>query len=153
MHKNKTIWLLVAMKEDRLLLKKNFHEGKDVLQLPGGPSQEVLEELVSEIFGAEYVGQMKDFGVIHNVVIKSEETVDLHINLRRIVLVNTNDTSIPDDFEWCSKEQLEFDPRGARDARLHSRVFDNRTVALKFTEEQLDGWHKAKIISWDEDAV
>ncbi len=149
-HKERSVWLLIAMKGGCLLLKKSFHEGRDILQLPGGPSREGVESLVSELFGAKHVNAITDFGTILNTIIKPEETVDLHVNLQRVVIDNSIDAQLPDDLEWCSKETCISDARGKRDSRLHERLFENRPLSLKYTEEQLHNWYDAKIISWNE---
>ncbi len=150
-HKNKTVWLLVAIKDDCLLLKKNFHEDRDILQLFGSGTKEDIEELVLEIFGPGYVGKLEDFGYINNTIIKPEETVHIRINLLRVMLDDNPDLQIDEKiYEWCSKAVCASDERGHRDARLHNRLFENRRVALDFTEEQLNGWYNAKIILWEE---
>lgn len=149
-HKDRTVWLLIVMKGDRLLLEKNFHEGRNILQLPGGSSKEGVADLVSKLFGDEYISRITDFGTILNTIIKPEEIVDLHINLSKVIIDDALDLQIPDDMEWCSKETCISDPRGKRDARLHERLFEDTPLSLVYTEEQLEGWYDAKIISWDE---
>lgn len=149
-HKERSVWLLIAMKGDCLLLKKSFHEGRDILQLPGGPSKEGIELLVSELFGEKYNNNITDFGTILNTIIKPEETVDLHISLQRVMINNSVDSQLPDGLEWCSREVCVSDPRGKRDARLHERLFEDSPLSLEYTEEQLNGWYDAKIVSWDE---
>ena len=118
-HKGRTVWLLIVMKGDRLLLEKNFHEGRNILQLPGGPSNKGIEALVFELFGIEY-GNL--------------------INLRKVIIDDASDLQIPDDMEWCSKEVCISDPRGKRDARLYERLFEDSPLSLVYTEEQLEGW-------------
>ncbi len=138
------------MKGDRLLLEKNFHEGRNILQLPGGPSNKGIEALVFELFGIEYGNLITDFGTILNTIIKPEGIVDLHINLRKVIIDDASDLQIPDDMEWCSKEVCISDPRGKRDARLYERLFEDSPLSLVYTEEQLEGWYDAEIIFWDE---
>jgi hypothetical protein len=149
-HKERSVWLLIAMKGDRLLLKKSFHEGREILQLPGGSSKEEVESLVSELFGERDSNNITDFGTILNTIIKPEETVDLHISLQRVMINNSVDSQFPDGLEWCSREVCISDPRGKRDARLHERLFEDSPLSLKYIEEQLNGWYDAKIVSWDE---
>ena len=149
-HKNKTVWLLVAIKGDSLLLKNNFHEGRNILQLPGSSSLEGFEAVVVELLGAEYVSQVINFGLVQNTIIKPDETVDLYINVGRIVIEDSIELPIHHDYEWCPREICNSDPRGKRDARLHDRLFENKPISLKYTEEQLDGWYNAKITSWNE---
>lgn len=149
-HKDRTVWLLVAMKGGCLLLEKNFHEGRNILQLPGGPSKEGIAELVSKLFGVEYSNQIIDFGTILNTIIKPQEIVDLHIKLQRVVIDDSTDFQLPDDLEWCSKETCISDARGRRDSRLHERLFEDRHLSLVYVEEQLEDWYDAKITSWNE---
>ena len=146
--------MVVAIKDGRLLIKKNVHEGKEILQLFGGGTKEDIETLVSEMFGSDYVGKLEDFGYINNTIIKPEEVVHIRINLLRITLSDNAELQVDEKvYEWCSKEVCTSDERGQRDIRLHNRLFEDRRVALDFTEEQLNGWHNAKIILWGENKL
>ena len=99
-HKNKTVWLLVAMKNNCLLLKKNFHEGRDILQLPGSSSKKDFNILVSNLFGIRYIDQLTDFGVIQNTIVKTDEIVDLHINICRLDITDQHGIDFGDNYEW-----------------------------------------------------
>lgn len=118
-----------------MLLELIQHKhGYEILSVPGAP-KDAISQRITGILGKEYVGAEKPFGSFTDLIIKPDGDVELVGDIFRIEIPEGHGITIPENFDWYAKEQIETDPRCRRDRRFYLRLLESKPLNLRYSED------------------
>ena len=148
--RRKEACILIVVRGDKILLESVHHsEGYEILSVPGAP-RDALPKRIADILGGQYVGAEKSFGSFTDLIIKPAGETELTGECFRVEMRKNDPVSIPKEFGWYTREEIETDPRCRRDRRFYLRLLEPKPFNLKYSENQRGRWIDATILSWDE---
>lgn len=152
----KRVSLLYIIHDDSILVRKFRHQDYEVLDVFAFNDDEGVDlgikNKLMELFGKTF--PYKYYGDIQSIINKKEVHVHLDIKTYRVLLDEKYDvlkdyaddvTKSGNDVFWLHKDEIKNEERMREgDRKILERVFDDRNMDIKITEDQGERWIDAK---------
>jgi hypothetical protein len=158
----KGVSLLYIINGDSILMRRFMHQDYEVLDVfPFKESDDIdadIEGKLLNLFGRAFPYQY--FGNIESVINKESTIAHLSIKAYKVsldeeypVMLTYTDDMIKDgnDTVWLHKSEIRNEKRLREgDKRILERMFDDREIDIKITEDQGDRWIDAKTTAFED---